>query len=281
MTVLSIQSAVSYGHVGNAAAVFALRRLGIDVWPVDTVRFSNHPGHGDWRGTVAEASEVAAIVDGLAARGAFEDCEAVLSGYLGKAATGTVAGDAVSAVKAANPESVYCCDPVMGDGAEGLYVAPNVVTAIATDLIPKADIAVPNAFELAHLTGQPVTDVAGSLTAADSLMARGPRVVVATSVEAGETTTTLAVTADGAWRVTTPYLNTPAKGAGDLFAALFLGRYLMARSVPEALALAVASVFAVMRATADAGAPEMCLVAAQDAIVDPPERFPVEEARRP
>ena len=276
MTVLSIQSSVAHGHVGNAAAVFALRRLGVEVWPVDTVSFSNHPGHGQWRGRVAEAAEVSELVEGIGARGVFPECRAVLSGYLGRAETGRVVADAVAQVKAANPDAVFACDPVMGDAAEGLYVGADVAALIGDVLVPVADLLFPNAFELAYLSGRTVETVADALAAVDGM--RAP-VVVVTSLAPGRTVSTMAVTPAAAWKVTTPRLSTPAKGAGDLFAAVFLGRYLATRSVPEALAGAVASVFAVMDATRRAGAPEMRLVAAQETLVDPPKLFPVETVR--
>jgi pyridoxine kinase len=276
MTVLSIQSSVAVGHVGNAAAVFGLRRLGIDVWPVDTVSFSNHPGHGQWRGRVVEAAEVSELIEGIRVRGFFPECRAVLGGYLGRAETGRVVVEAVRAVKAANADAVFACDPVMGDAAEGLYVGADVAAVIGDALVPVADLLFPNAFELAHLSGRAVGNAADALTAADAV---GSPITVVTSLEPGRTISTMAVTPTEAWQVTTPRLSTPAKGAGDLFAALFLGRYLATRSVPEALAGAVASVFAVMDVTCRARVPEMCLVAAQDALVDPPELFPVETVR--
>ena len=114
MNVLSIQSSVVYGRVGNRAAVPVLERLGHDVWPLDTVAFSNHPAHGTFRGRVVPAAEVAALVDGLAARGVFGRCHAVLSGYLGDPPTAAVVADAVARVRSVSPGVLYCCDPVIG-----------------------------------------------------------------------------------------------------------------------------------------------------------------------
>ena len=285
MAILSIQSSVAYGHVGNAAAVFALQRLGFDVWPVNTVAYSNHPGYGDWRGRVVEAAEVAALIEGVAGRGVLADCRAVLGGYLGAAETGPVVLDAVAAVKAANGDALYCCDPVIGDAAEGVYVADGVAEFLKSEAVGRADILVPNAFELGYLTGRAVETAEQALAAAEVLLERGPHLVVATSLAptlapsggSAETVETLAVTASEAWLVAVPRLSSPAKGAGDLFTALFLGHYLQTRRPGDALGAAASAVFAVLAETAKAGRRELALVAAQDELVRPRRRF---EARR-
>ena len=279
MSILSIQSSVAYGHVGNGAAVFSLRRLGFEVWPVNTVHFSNHPGHGAWRGRTATHDEVSDVIAGVGERGAFARCRAVLSGYLGAAETGPVVLAAVAAVKAANPQALYCCDPVMGDVEEGLYVAPAVARFFRGQAVPTADIVVPNAFELAVLAGRPVESTEDALAAARAVLAKGPSLVVVTSVvsaAAPDTIGNLAVGGDGAWHVTTPRLPTTAKGAGDAFAALFLGRYLETRDAGAALSAAASSLYAVIEATSSAGAGELLLVAAQDALAAPPSRFVAE-----
>ncbi len=288
MAILSIQSSVAYGHVGNAAAVFALQRLGFEVWPVNTVAYSNHPGYGDWRGRVVEASEVAALIEGVARRGALAGCRAVLGGYLGAAETGPVVLDAVAAVKAANGDALYCCDPVIGDAAEGVYVADGVAEFLKSEAIGRADILLPNAFELGYLTGRAVETAEQALAAAEVLLDQGPRLVVATSLvptlvsgggtaEGAEAIETLAVTASEAWLVAVPRLSSPAKGTGDLFTALFLGHYLESRRPGDALGAAASAVFAVLAETEKAGRRELALVAAQDELVRPRRRF---EARR-
>src|SRR5712691_10542060 len=88
VNLLSINSHVAYGHVGNAAAVFALQRLGCEVWPVHTALFSNHAGHGSFRGEMVEASAVGDLVRGIEERGVLARCDGVLSGYLGRTETG-------------------------------------------------------------------------------------------------------------------------------------------------------------------------------------------------
>ena len=140
LNILSIQSSVAYGHVGNSAAVFPLQRLGISVWPVNTVHFSNHTGYGDWRGPVLPAADIAAVIDGIERRGVLPDCDAVLSGYMGDASLGQVIVDAAARVKAANAGALYCCDPVMGDVGRGIYVRPGIPDFMRDPAVPAADI---------------------------------------------------------------------------------------------------------------------------------------------
>ena len=130
MNILSVQSAVSYGHVGNSAAVFALQRLGHEVWRVDTVRFSNHPGHGGFRGTAASAGELADLIDGLSERGWLARADAILTGYLGAADQGSVVAAAAARVKAANPRALWALDPVIGDKGR-VFVKPGVPEFLA------------------------------------------------------------------------------------------------------------------------------------------------------
>lgn len=281
MAVLSIQSRVAYGCVGQSAATLALQRLGLEVWPVDTVRFSNHPGYGAWTGRVCEAAEVAEIIDGIGARGVFADCEAVLSGYLGRAETGPVVLAAVAAVRRQNPNALYLCDPVMGEAEEGLYVPRAVAEFFRREAVAAADVITPNAFELSRLGGLPAADAAEAVTAARAIIAAGggrPGVVAATSIAAGDgSIDTVCVTAGAAWAVSTPRLMLTAKGAGDVFAALFLGHYLKDRDPCRSLAAAVASVFGIIRHTARAQSRELLLTLAQNEITDPKELFPARE----
>lgn len=283
--VLSIQSGVACGSVGNAAAVFCLRRSGHEVWPVDTVSFSNHPGHATYRGQVRSADAVAEIVDGLSDLGVLDRCRAVLGGYMGSAATARVVLDAVRRIKAANPEALYCCDPVMGDRDSGFYVPEDLATVFRDEAIAAADILMPNHFELEILTGRPLPAMSDVVEAARGLVGGGPSVVVVTSVIAAgipeDTISTLAISGAAVFRVSTPRLPLTARGAGDALAALILGHRLDGVSLSSALTRAASSVFAVIAATAESKAPELKLVAAQDAIVDPARIFAAEEISLP
>src|SRR3954466_15490412 len=152
--ILSLQSSVAYGHVGNSAAVSPRQRLGHEVWPVLTVHFSNHTGYGAWRGPLLAPTDVAEVIAGIADRGVLGSADAVLSGYQGDPAMGAVILDAVDRVKAANPDAVYCCDPVMGDVGRGLFVGDDVAQYMRDVILPRADIITPNHFELDLLAGR-------------------------------------------------------------------------------------------------------------------------------
>jgi pyridoxine kinase len=288
MNILSIQSHVTYGHVGNSVAVFALQRLGFEVWPLHTLQFSNHAGYDGFTGQVFTAGHLREVVDGLAARGVLGSCDAVLSGYLGSADAGLAVLDAVARVKSANPAALYACDPVMGDdddaggGDGGLYVDAALPAFFRDRALAVADIVTPNVFELELLSGAAVTTLDEFVAAARGLTERGRGVVLVTGLRHDTTRAdeieVLAVTAKGAWRSITPRLacDPQPNGAGDLLAALFLGHYLRARDAAQALEAAVAANFAVLDATQIAGTRELQLIAAQDEIVTPRRHFAAE-----
>jgi pyridoxine kinase len=277
MNLISIQSHVAYGHVGNSAAVFALQRLGCEVWPVHTVQFSNHTGYGGWKGEVFAAARIAEVVDGVAERGVLGACDGVLSGYVGAVETGEAVLAAVAKVRAENANACYCCDPVIGNRARGEFVRPGVADFMRERAVPAAQIVTPNHFELDRLAGRDTTRLADILSAVDDVHACGPRAVLVTSVRSDETPRdaldVIASDSTGRYLVRTPHLATPANGAGDVIAALFFFHYLRSGAVAEALASATSSVFGLLRRTRDAGTSEMVLVAAQDELVAPSQWF--------
>lgn len=281
MKILSVQSSVAYGHVGNSAAVFPLQRLGHEVWPVLTVHFSNHTGYGAWRGPLLDPADVADVIAGIGDRGVLGQADAVLSGYQGDPAVGAVILDAVARVKAENPDAVYCCDPVMGDVGRGMFVRPGIPEFLRDSVVPLADIVTPNHFELDFLAGRTTRTLDEVLAAVDTVRDRGPRDVLVTSVLHDELEEgfleMVAVSDAGAWAVTTPLLPLSPNGCGDVTAALYLAHLHGSGSPAEALAATASTVFAVLEATLAAGTREIQLVAAQDAIAVPPLGF---EARR-
>jgi pyridoxine kinase len=282
--ILSIQSSVAYGHVGNSAAVFPLQRLGHEVWPVFTVHFSNHTGYGAWRGPLVAPDDVAAVITGIAERGVLSSCDAVLSGYQGGAGIAEVILSAVEQVKAANPAATYTCDPVMGNATSGCFVDPAIPPIIRERVVPKADLITPNQFELGFLTDTTPASLEETLSSADLARAMGPSTVLVTSVfngdaETAETIGMLAVTGEGAWLVETPRLPMKANGSGDITAALFTAHLHETGSPDEALARTASSVFAVLKATLESGERELRLVAAQDAIAHPACEFEVRQVR--
>ena len=281
MNILSIQSWVAYGHVGNASAVFPLQRLGAEVWAINTVQFSNHTGYGHWTGQVFTGDAVRELVDGVEARGALRRCDAVLSGYLGDRAIGEAILDAVARVRGVNPAALYCCDPVIGDDRDGVYVRPGIADFLRENALPAADIVTPNQFELEMLTGLSFASLDGAKAAAGALMgqlrADGPRVVLVTSLQTGTTPADsidmLAAEPNGFHLLRTPKLPLDLNGAGDAIAALFLYHLLGTGSAVAALEAAGSSIHGVLRRTAEAGAAELLTIAAQEELVAPSRAF--------
>lgn len=261
MPVLSIQSEVVYGHVGQGAARFALQRLGHEVWAVPSVLLSSHAGHAVVAGEPAAADLMGRLIGGLEANGWLANCDAVLSGYLGNAGQAEIVADAVRRVKRANRGALYCLDPVFGDEGR-TYAGRGMAEAMAKQLLPLADIVTPNAFELSHLSGMPVRDTVEALVASRTL---GRPLVVATSIPDGDGRIgAMAVEAGGkAWFASTQRLEGVPHGAGDLLAALFLAHRLAARPVEEALSRAVAAVFHMLGKAVRTGSDEMPLIAEQ------------------
>ena len=269
-TVLSIQSWVACGNVGNAAALFPLQRLGCETWSLNTVAFSNHTGYEKWRGEVVPARKIASLFEGIAELGVLPRCDAVLSGYLGEVETGPVLLDIVGRVKAANPRALFCCDPVMGDIGLGYYVRAGIPEFFRDRALALADIVTPNRFELEWLTGGEVRSLAEAGHAVESLQQSGPRIVLATSLDSGsDHVAAVAADPDGVWAVETPRLPIEATGCGDAVAALFLGWLLKGAAVPEALGATIAAIYGVIDATMRAGGGELALIAAQEELVSP------------
>lgn len=281
MNILSIQSWVAYGHVGNASAVFPLQRMGIEVWAVNTVQFSNHTGYGHWRGQVYTGESVRELIDGIADCGALAVCDGVLSGYMGDAGIGEASLDAVTRVRAANPKSLFCCDPVIGDVDSGVFVRPGVPEFMRDRAVPAADIVTPNHFELEYLAGMTVRSIAALREAVAAVHATGPRIVMVTSVELEDTPAAfvdvILSTDKRLYRVRTPKLPVSVNGAGDAIAALLFGKFLQERSAQTAMEHAASATYGLLKRTADAGSREVLIVAAQDEFVTPSTMFKAEE----
>ena len=275
MNILSIQSQVAYGHVGNSVAAFALQRLGHEVWAVPTALLSNHPGYGQSRGAPVAASLVEACVEGVAAIGALARCDGVLTGYLTTPEVAEAALGAAQRVKGAHPAAIWCCDPVFGDNGR-IYARPGLMEFFRDRAVPEADIVTPNLFELETLTGATVADLAGARRAMAALAARGPRIVVLTSFDRQTPVDALDVLALADGRligVRAPRVPRAFEGAGDLFAALFLAAFLETREAGAALETACSRVAGVLAQTERAGSRELALVAAQQELAQPSRRF--------
>jgi pyridoxine kinase len=280
VNILSIQSWVAYGHVGNASAMFPMQRLGHEVWAVNTVQFSNHTGYGAWKGQVFSGDAIREVVDGVADRGVLPSCDGVLSGYMGDASIGEAILDAASRVKAANPKALYCCDPVIGDVGRGVFVRPGIPEFMRDRAVRQADIITPNHFELEFLSGQEAKDSKSFAQTLDKVHKLGPRVIVVTSLHLNDTPDgklDLVVSENGVkHRVRTPLLPVDVNGAGDAIAALFFVHYLETKNAAESLSRAASSVYGLLKRTSDAGSREILSVAAQDEFVKPTTRFDAE-----
>ena len=281
MNVISIQSHVAYGNVGNSAAVFPMQLHGIDVIAVPTTLLSNRPGYPTIRGRVLDAQLVADLLLGIEERGAVDTAQMILSGYLGSPEIAAVVADFVQRAKAKNPALRYCCDPVLGDRGRGLFVHADIPPQVADRLCPLADVVTPNHFEFEYLSGAKAATTDQVIEAARALIARGPSTVVVTSAELTDTPVgeieTLAVErakeAFKAWRVRTPKLPISPNGTGDLFAALLVSARVRGNDTPEALGHAASAIFAVLERTAARATEEMRIIESAELLANPKRRF--------
>ncbi|KFK94719.1 MULTISPECIES: pyridoxal kinase PdxY [unclassified Serratia (in: enterobacteria)] len=274
--ILSIQSHVVFGHAGNSAAEFPMRRMGVNVWPLNTVQFSNHTQYGQWTGCVMPASHLTEIAQGIAAIDKLKDCDAVLSGYIGSPEQGSHILEIVRQVKQVNPDAWYFCDPVMGHPEKGCIVAPGVAEFLCQQALSFSDIVAPNLLELELLSGQAISSVEQAVNAARELIAQGPKVVLVKHLSrAGYHTDSfemLLVTADEAWHISRPLVDFGTRqpvGVGDLTSGLLLVNLLQGVALDKALEHVTAAVYEVMLTTQAMGEYELQVVAAQDRIVSP------------
>jgi pyridoxine kinase len=286
MSVISIQSQVAWGHVGNSAAVFPIQMHGIDVTAIPTTLLSNRPGYPTIRGRVLDAQLVADLLLGVEERGAVEACQLILSGYLGSAEIAAVVADFVARARARNPKLIYCCDPVLGDRDRGLFVHADIPPLVRDLLCPLADIITPNHFEFEWLCGTRATTSDQMIAQAQTLLARGPSTIVVTSAGLEDTPDdeieSLAIEQSEdrlkeqdlrAWRVRTPKLPISPSGTGDLFASLLASAKIGGSDTPAALSHAASAIFAVLECTALRGAEEMRIVESAEQLVHPKRRF--------
>ncbi|WP_294954215.1 pyridoxal kinase PdxY [uncultured Gilliamella sp.] len=279
--ILSIQSHVVFGHAGNSAAVFPMRRLGVNVWPLNTVQFSNHTQYRQWTGTVMPASHLTEIVDGINAIDELKHCDAILSGYMGSPEQGNAIIEIVKKVKAVNPNALYLCDPVMGHPEKGCFVAPGVAEFLCNSALPMADMMAPNILELEELNGkQQIKNVDEAIVACRELCKKGPKAILVKHLSrAGyrkDLFEMLLVTEQEAWHIERPLVDFGERqpvGVGDMTSGLFLANILLGKSLVEALEHTTSAVYAVMLETLKREAYELQLVAAQNEIETPNQWF--------
>ncbi|MCL1906882.1 MAG: pyridoxal kinase PdxY [Propionibacteriaceae bacterium] len=282
-TILSIQSSVAYGHVGNSAAAFALMRLGVETFPVLTVHYSNTTSYGSWKGPVLSATDVMDVVTGIDEREALTSVNGVLSGFQGSQEMGKTILAAAALTKQRNPSALYCCDPVMGDEGRGMYVAEGIPEFLRDHVVPQADIVTPNQYELDFLTGAETHTTEELLVAVDELITQGPSTVLVTSALSdsapADSISMVAATSDEAYLATTPRLNQVFTGSGDLTSAMFFAHLLETGNLGESLKKTADIVYSILEITTQLGRRELALVQGQDLIVNPSHDFEVERLR--
>lgn len=265
--ILSISSQVVYGAVGNSAGVFALQRLGHEVWPVPTTLLSHHPGYGTPAGGPLPAAGISALIRSLDEKGWLGRCDAMMSGYLAAPDQAEAILEAQDRLKRANSDAIYLCDPVLGDEETGLYAAPGVADAMRA-LIARADIATPNLFELAHLTGK----AQGEAPPKEMLRAAAPARMCLTSAPAPAGRIGIVVKEGERFHAVETRRFEPApKGTGDLFSAIVLGRLLRHGNFAEAAREAAASTASIVRESVARERSDLMLAETQQFIESPDE----------
>ena len=280
MKILSIQSHVAYGYVGNKAAVFSLQRMGHEVVVINTVQFSNHTGYGKWTGEIFSEAHINDLINGLEKLDVLSSIDAVLSGYLGDAAIGEVILDVVSKIKAFNKDVVYCCDAVMGDIDRGFYVKPGIFEFFKEKALKFANIITPNQFEAEALSGMKIETLDDAKKAINVIAnISNAMCIIITSLIVKEIKnnqiSTLLYTDGDFFLITTPYIdfNIPPNGSGDMFSALFLGQYLKTKDPLNALDYTVNSVYTILNITKDKSRRELDLITAQEHIASPAIKY--------
>lgn len=278
--VLSIQSHVVYGYAGNKAAVFPMQLLGVDVWALNTVQFSNHTQYGKWKGMVIPKEQIGEITQGIDDIDALHECDAILSGYIGAAEQGAEILKAVEKIKAKNPKAVYFCDPVMGHPDKSCIVAPGVAEFLRDEAMAKADLIAPNLVELRELTGLPVENFAQAVEATKAILTKGPkRVLVKHLSKVGQDPNQfemLLATEAGIWHISRPlheFVGRDPVGVGDLTSGLFLANLLNGKSDLEAFEHTANAVNDVMSVTQQSGKYELQIIAAREWIANPKSQY--------
>lgn len=283
-SVISIQSHVVYGHAGNSSAVFPMQRMGLDVWPIHTVQFSNHTQYSEgWTGRSFEASDISDLVHGIDNIGKLKDCSALISGYLGSAEQCKAVADSVATMKKKNPEALYVCDPVMGDPDKGCIVADGVQESLIDKLMPMADVIVPNQFELTQFTGIEINSVEDAAHACEKALSMGPKAVLVKHLHSlsRESFTMMLATSRTCYVVQRPILEFDKQpvGVGDLITGVFCASVVNGVSPSSAFKHANDAVYGVLKLTEELGEWEIQTILAQHEFVEPTYDFPLLKVR--
>ncbi|MDH6231503.1 pyridoxine kinase [Mesorhizobium soli] len=278
--VIVISSHVARGSVGNRAAVFALETLGHPVWAVPTVILPWHPGHGRATRIVPDPDQFSALMKDLENAPWLGEVAGVLSGYLGDASQAAAVASLVKAVRAKNPDALYVCDPVMGDFG-GLYVPEALAVALRDTLLPLADIATPNRYELEWIVGEKGLDDQRAVM--EAATRAGPPNMLITSAPAmmAGSTANLLVTPTAAFLAEHRMVDRPPNGLGDLTGAVFLARLLSGQSMEAALQSTTAAVFEILARTSKRGGDELQLETDAQSLSNPMAMVQMRRLLRP
>lgn len=283
--VLSIQSHVVYGFAGNKSATFPMQLLGVDVWALNTVQFSNHTQYGKWTGMVIPQEQIREIVTGLDSIEKLQECDALLSGYLGSAEQVDQILYALEQIKQRNPNALYLCDPVMPNPKKICIVANGVREALIEKAIPVADIMTPNLHELRQLSNFPIETFDDVLKAVKVLIAKGVKKVLVKhlgstgKINDPDTFEIIMATPEGVWHLNRPLyqFNFEPVGVGDLIAGTFLANLLNGKSDVEAFEAMNNEVAGVMKTTFEKGSYELQTIAARFEILNPTSNYKAEK----
>lgn len=277
--ILSVQSHVAYGYVGNKAAIFPLQRLGNEAWFINTVQFSNHTGYGSWQGEVFSSNHIKNVYEGIKQREILSKCDAILSGYMGDASIASSIVEIVSDIKSLNPKAIYCCDPVMGDTGRGFFIKEGIFELFRDKIIKISDIITPNQFEACALTNMSINNLEDAKKVAAELHKMGPRIILITSLiynySKQESIENLVYDGVNFYLIVTPFFNFSImpNGCGDLVTSLFLHHYLINQKADIALSRTISSVYGILKHTYQNNSRELMLISAQEELVNPSKLF--------
>ncbi|MFD2207157.1 pyridoxal kinase [Kiloniella antarctica] len=284
-SVISIQSYVCYGYVGNSAAVFPMQKLGVEVVSLPTTLLSNHPAHPSVYGAAVDPVLLQKLFNGIEDRGAFVNCAGILSGYLASVGNVEIIAQAVGRYKRLNSAGIYCLDPVMGDKGTGFFVNKGIPELIVERLLPLADIITPNKFEFDYITQTKTVTYAEMISAARTLINKTSlRCVVITSAEPSPdifgdkrvpNIGVLVVTSETAHLIITPCLNVSFSGTGDLFTGLFMGWLMKGEAEEKAAQKAISALYRIIELTVQSGKEELDIITHQKCICDNDNIFPI------
>lgn len=247
--ILSIQSHVVSGYVGNKSATFPLQLLGFEVDAINSVQLSNHTGYKVFKGQVLNDKDLDDLIDGLI-QNDLDNYTHLLTGYVGSASFLKKVAEVAVTLKRKNPDLIYVCDPVMGDNGK-MYVPEELKEIYRKDIVPLADIVLPNHFELELLSNIKISQMSDLENAVKQLHKIGPQTVAVSSTEISNKLTAVVSTKKDKKliKIDIPKIPISFTGTGDLFAALFLAHTYLDESMKVALEKTVNSLYSVLLKT--------------------------------